>query len=152
MTGLFWKQNSYGWLIRKAAELLWWGIRFIPNDQILWRCVYNNHQIKPDGTLKSGFFMNKRVSIDITILTTEDKSCKARGKVAFWIKVPGLVELYVGSVRSLLGDNNIDVEHDPIKQKPKNYAHSIFTKQLSRGQARELVTMCRFHKERQPIF
>ena len=138
MTGLFWKENSSGWLIRKTAELIWWRIRFIPNDQILWRCVYNNHQIKPDGTLKSGFFMNQRVSTDIAILTTEEKSSKARGKAEFWIKVPGLVELNLGSVRSLSVDKDIDVEHDPLKQNPQNYAHSVFTKQLSRGQARKL--------------
>ncbi len=154
MEGLLWKKNLFGWLTRKCYERLWLKIQYIPDNQILWRCVYNSHQIKPDGTLKSGFFMNHEISVDIAILTTIERASEARGKKEFWIKKPGLSEFLVGVVRSLNlnNDRRIDVKHDPKKENPRNYAHGIFTDKLSRAQSKRLIELLSFPAGKTPTY
>ena len=154
MKGLLWKKNLFGWLTRKCYERLWLKIPYIPDDQILWRCVYNTHQIKEDGALKSGFFMNHDISVDLAILTTLEKASEARGQKEFWIRKPGLAEFSTKMVRSLNlnNDKRIDVKHAPEDDEPRNYAHSIFTDRLTRGQSRKLIKLSKFPASKTPSY
>ena len=155
MTGLLWKKNLFGWLTREFYEWLWLKIKYLPDDQILWRCVFNEHQIKDDGTLKSGFFTGHDISVDIAILTTLEKAGQPRGQEKYWIRKPGLAEFQAKVVRSLSHINNkeIDVEHDPYNEsEPKNYAHSIFTKRLSKVESRSLIRQLKFPAGKTPVY
>ncbi len=155
MTGLLWKKNLFGLLTRKLYEWLWSKIKYLPDEQTLWRCVYNDHQIKEDGTLKSGFLKNQDVSVDIAIFTTLEKAGQPRGQEQYWIKKPGIAEFSVKMVRSLIHINNkeIDVKHYPDDNvEPKNYAHSLFTQRLSTGESRELIKLLKFPAGKTPVY
>lgn len=147
---MIWGQNFFGWLIRGIFKLLWIKIKYISEDEILWRAVFNRAQIKDDGTLKSSFFRDRNgLSCDIARFTTEENACKPRGEESLWIKSPGLVILTLRLVRLVYEKSDIDVCHSPDKNY-NNYAHCMFTKELNRTQARMLTKNPTF--QRKPIY
>lgn len=140
MKSLIWNQNFTGWLARLIFKWCRIKIEYIPDDEILWRKVFNSEQIKPNGDLKSAFFRDTRgISCDLSRFSTIKKSMKPIGNRALWIKKPGLVKFSVQSVRSLSVDTLVDVLHDP-----NNYAHCLFSSTLNKGQAKKLIRMSSF--------
>ncbi len=135
MKSVIWKKNLAGWLSRKIFEIFWLEIKQIPDDELIWRSVYNKHQIKDDGTLKSSFFRDRNgLSCDIAKFTTIEKARRGRGIPPRWPESSGLVQFKVLDIREQ--KINSDIKHDPISDKPKNYSHCILTTTLTEGQSK----------------
>lgn len=126
-----------GYFVRLYNRLTWKKLNRIDDWELLWRAVYNKHQLKPDGTLKSNFFRDKNgLSCDLASYTTIKRALRG-------VQDPprplfgGLVEFSVESVRS--PEIGSDVEHKPaILNYRRNYAHCQLTTYLTQGQSRTL--------------
>jgi len=139
-----WAKNLIGWLIRVYYRISWKNIDSIPDDERLWRSVYNSSQVKPDGSIKPGFFKNKDgLSTDLSKFSTVEKSRRGRAKPP-WPASAGLVEFKVMDLKEVsAGQTN--VAHDPIRTtQVKNYSHTISLPGLSTAQAKEMLGRYKF--------
>lgn len=94
--------------------------------------------MEKDGSLKPGFFRNKAgISCDLAILSTEERSRRGYVKPP-WPDEAGLVEIRVSQVRA----RGSDVTHEPDRELD-NYAHCVFTKDLSKPEAKKLAKEAR---------
>ncbi len=124
-------------MARRLAKFSWLNLGNVPQPENIWRSVYNIHQIKPSGELKSSFFKGDGISCDIALLTTRE-----RARLGFKPKkrpiTAGLVELGVKDVLEVSGSG---VSHVPLItiEREKHYSHCEFAKKLTDGQARGLV-------------
>jgi len=127
--------------------LSWKKISYISNDEKLWRAVFNKHQVKDNGELKSSFFrVKKGLSCDLASYTTK-KCCKLGIRNPPWPSYSGIVEFTVQNIRSV----NAEITHAPLKKDPKensreNYAHCLIKrnppnneKELPSGDAKKLI-------------
>jgi len=137
MRKIVWTNTFWGFCIRIIYRIFWIKIKYIPNDEILWRAVYNEKQVKKDGTLKPAFFRDKNgLSCDLARFSTIEKSRMGHKKPPRWGLHSGLVELDVSTLREI----GADVQHKPIKKKRENnYAHCQFSSFLATDLARKLI-------------
>lgn len=114
-------------------------LRNLPSREKLWRSVYKADQLKPDGSLKAGFFKDKRgLSSDLARLSTIEKSRRGYQVPPTWPEEAGLVELTVGVVRKV----GADVNHTPLcpPQVPyTNYAHAQIDRGLNTAEADRII-------------
>jgi hypothetical protein len=105
-------------------------LQSIPAAETLWRSVYKKEQLKADGTVKPGFFKDKRgLSCDLARFSTVEQSRRGHQDPPAWPNEAGLVEFTVGAVR----DVGSDVEHKPLRNPPddmNNYSHCEFATPL----------------------
>lgn len=110
----------------------------LPSHQNLWRSVYKREQLEKDGTLKPGFFKDKRgLSSDLSILSKPQKSRRGYSNPPAWPEESGLIEFTIHAVRKC-SRKTLDVKHHPMSE-TKNYSHTIFTGPASTEQARNLI-------------
>lgn len=110
-------------------------LQSIPPTETLWRSVYKKEQLKRDGTLKPGFFKDKRgLSCDLARFSTIEASRRGHQDPPAWPNEAGLVEFTVGAVRAV----GSDVEHKPLCMPPdemNNYSHCEFAVPLETNAA-----------------
>jgi hypothetical protein len=142
-----WTDGWVGSLARTGYRLLWVRLRGIPDREVLWRSVYKPDQIKRDGTLKHGFFRDRRgLSCDLARFSTVDGSRMGTVVPPVWPPTSGLARFAVRHVRVA----GTDVEHVPLRagvrvvegeSRPEraNYAHCQFKQELTTAQAKQLA-------------
>ncbi len=133
---MLWGNGSVGSLVRRIFKILWKNIKHIPDNELLWRSVYNpTYQIKADGTLKPGFFVDKNgLSCDLARFSTIETSLRGYSSSPH-PEESGLVELAVYMLRN--EQIKSDVIHSPVKRSEEitknNYSHCQFTTTLTPG-------------------
>lgn len=99
--------------------------------------MYSEHQIKPNGELKSSFFIGDGLSCDASILTTKEKSRRGMGNPPRWPETSGLVEFTCDAIKTACGQGTY---HHPMHDNQEmNFAHSQFYKKLTRAEAKQLI-------------
>ncbi|MDZ4082702.1 MAG: hypothetical protein U1E10_07190 [Bdellovibrionales bacterium] len=108
----------------------------------MWRAVYNEYQIKPNGELKSGFFKSKDLSCDIAIFTSTENARRGLHEPRR-PETAGLVEFLVDEIRSVSA--NTTVEHRPLitGECKKHYSHAQLVGKITEGQAQQLKKIVR---------
>jgi hypothetical protein len=131
-----WKDGLIGYAVRAIYHLTWRRIRWIPDNERLWRALHKRDQVyAKTGMIKPSFFRDRSgLSCDLARFTTPEASRLGHGDQDSPAEA-GLVEFRALDVRRC----GSDVQHAPVKTPRPNYAHSMFTSVVEGTEGEDLA-------------